>query len=97
MKRRNKKICPLRFQAGCSKRRLNLPFIFCVYFVLYYFCVPDAWLFCVVVNLVIRVSLGSLYIFVSASPGFDFVLSVPVKKFDGKSISEMTCFESSGM
>jgi len=33
------------------------------------FCVPDAWLFCVVVDLVIRVSLGLLYIFVVVCPG----------------------------
>ena len=36
------------------------------------FCVPDAWLFCIAVNLVIHVSLGLLYSFVVLSPGFDF-------------------------
>ena len=33
-----------------------------VYVELQYFCVPDAWLFCVVVNLVIHISLALLYI-----------------------------------
>ena len=62
-----------------------------------YFCVPNAWLFCVVVNLVIRISLGLLYISVTVSPGFDFVFSVLVKRLARKSISEMTYFVSSGM
>jgi len=37
-------------------------------------CVPDALLFCVVVNLVICISLGLLYIFVVHFRGFDFVV-----------------------
>jgi len=35
-----------------------------VYFELRYFCVPDAWLLCIVVHVVICNSLGLLYIFV---------------------------------
>jgi len=66
-------------------------------FILSYFCVPDAWLFCVVVNLVTHISLGLLYIAVVVSPGFDFVFSVLVKRLAGKSISKMTYFVSSGM
>jgi len=34
---------PLRFQAGCRKRRLNLALGFCVYFVLQYMCF-DWWM-----------------------------------------------------
>jgi len=60
-----------------------------VYFKLQYFCVPDAWLFCFVVSLVISVSLGLLYIFVVLS-GFDSVFSVIVKRLAEKSISKMT-------
>jgi len=56
----------------------------------------DPWLFCVVINLVICVSLGLLYTF-AVSPGFDFVFSVLVKRVAGKSISEMTYFVSSGI
>ena len=52
--------------------------------------VPDAWLFCVAVNLVICVSLSLLHIFVVLSPGFDFVFSMLVKRLAGKSISKMT-------
>jgi len=43
--------------------------------------------FCAVVNLVICVSLGLLYIFEVVSPGFDFVFSVLVKRLAMKSIS----------
>ena len=58
----------------------------------------DAWLFCVVVNLVICVSEGLLYIFEVVSPSLDFVFfSVLVQRLAGKSISEMTYFVSSGM
>jgi len=38
-----------------------------------------------------------IYIFVVLSPGFDFIFSVLVKRFAGKSISEMTYIVSSGM
>ena len=41
-----------------TKSGLNLNCLFRVIV----FCVPDAWLFCVVVNSVIRVGLGLLYI-----------------------------------
>ena len=53
--------------------------------------------FCVVINLVIFINLGLLYIFVVLSPGFDFVLSVLVNRLAGKSISKVTYFVSSGM
>jgi len=44
------------------------------------------------------VSLGLVYIFVVISPGFlIFVLSVLAKILAGESISELTCFVSSGM
>ena len=48
-------------------------------------------------NLVIRISLGLLYISVVVSPGFGVVFSVPVKRLAAKSISEMTYFVSSGL
>jgi len=68
------------------------------YFGLQHVCVTDAWLFCVVVNLVICVSEGLLYIFEVVSPSLDFVFfSVLVQRLAGKSISEMTYFVSSGM
>jgi len=35
---------------------------------------------CIVVNLVIHLSLGLLYVSVAVSPGFDFVFSVIVKR-----------------
>jgi len=65
-------------------------------------CVPDAWLFCVVVNLVICVSMGLLHIFLwllVVSSGSDFVFSVTVKRLSGKSLSnsKMTYFVLSGM
>jgi len=62
------------------------------------FCVPNAWLFCVVVNLVICVSLGLLYIFVFFSRGFEFVLPANLKGLVArKNSSEMIYFVSSGM
>jgi len=64
-------------------------FIFCYFFV---FLVHGY-----VVNLVTCISLGLLYIFEVVSPGFDFVFSVLVKRLAGESISEMTCFVSSGI
>jgi len=76
---------------------LGAIYSYSVYFELQYFCVSDAWLFCIVVKLVICISLGLLYIFVVVSPGLDFVFSVLVKALAGKSISEITCFVSSGM
>ena len=53
------------FQAGGRKRRSSLGlshFGLCVYFEFQYCCVPGAWLFCIVVTLVIRVNLSLLYI-----------------------------------
>jgi len=47
--------------------------------------------------LVIRVSLGLLYIYVVVFPGFDFVFSVLVNRLTGKSISKMIYYVSSGM
>jgi len=50
------------------------------------FYVPDGWLFCVVVNLVIFVSQGLLYIFVVVSAVFflNFVFSLLVKRWLGR-------------
>jgi len=45
-----------------------------------------------VVNLVICISLGLLYIYMVVSHGFDFVFSVLVKRLAAKSIAEMTYF-----
>jgi len=51
---------------------------------------------CIVVNLVIHLSLGLLYIFMDVSPGFD-VFSVLVKRLARKSIFEMTYIVSNEM
>ena len=47
-------------------------------------------LFCVIVQLHLYVSLGFLFVFVTASSGFHFVFSVLAKRLAGKSVSEMT-------
>jgi len=46
------RIGPLRFQAGCRKRRLNLALVFCVLFCVIVFLFSDAWsfMFCSVVT-----------------------------------------------
>jgi len=61
----------LHFLAGGHKRWPNLGLsCFSLFWVIVF---VDARLLCVVVNLVIRVSLGLLYTAVVLSPGFDFV------------------------
>ena len=51
------------------------------------FGVPDAWLFCIVINLVICISVGLLYIFVILSPGFGFCFLSTSQEMAGKSSS----------
>jgi len=59
------RIGPLCFQARGHKRRPNLSFkLFQFFLSCSIFCVPDAWLFCVVVKLLTCVTRGLLYIFV---------------------------------
>jgi len=83
------------FQARDHKRNLDLSCFSLFWVIVFlYICVPDA---CIVVNVVIRISLGLLYIPVVVSPGFDFVFSVLIKRLAGKRISKMTYFVSSGM
>jgi len=60
-------------------------------------CAPGTWLFCVVVNLVICISLGLLYISVVVFLVLILFFSLLVQRLAWKSISEMTYFVSSGM
>jgi len=55
----------LRFQAGGRNMRSNLGLSCFSLFRIIVFYVPDAWLFCVVVNLVIRVGPGLVCIVVT--------------------------------
>jgi len=73
-------IGPLRFQAAGDKMHPNLGLSWSVYFELQYFNVADAMLFCIVVNVVLYISLGLLYIFKVVAPGYDFVFWALVKK-----------------
>ena len=58
-----------------------------VYFEFLYFCVPDAWLFCVVANLVTCISLDLLYISV-------VVLLVMAAHSNGQAIMFCSCMVS---
>ena len=84
------RIGPLCFQVRSRKRWPNL------FFYVVSVWVPDAWLFCVMVTLVICVSLGLLHIFAVVSPGFDFVFSVLVKRLAGRASAKWPIV-SSGM
>jgi len=54
---------PAPFPTWCHKKRPNLGLSCFSLFWVIVFCVPDAWLFCIVINLVICIRLGLLYIF----------------------------------